>query len=481
MSRLSNMDVPLIAIFSLFWKICLGVRDPNVLAYVKDEILRRNLKNEYRNDVGPFGQSEVEVHFHLRSLLEYNEIEGEVTASGLIVIQWSDSRLAWNNSELTMKYNETFHNMPFKSTEIWKPQVLFLNALKDYEIITTFPSDRVVWVDSRGKATYIHGDVFRFSCDPSVEHFPFDRHECSLQFMTLDALSLIEYFRQTAIRIGEPLKTLRSIDILDGGDDDVKWIYSSLSPCIVKLGNSEIDVAIFSLNIVRRPEFHILNTIVPVYLLAVWNLFVFFIPVSEQERISYSVTIFLSFTVYIVIVSDGIPETSAPVPKILFFMIIRLLFSGLIATMVIIGAAVYSRDSKYEIPKSVKCFTRFVNDLYIKVSIKLHCHNAKNVDRNEPENLPNASQLKDVLSTDRLDNNHYELAEENNEEIEEIETNSSKAVSDQLNVSWKDVSFAIDLIMFFVFLFLLIVEVILFIILIVSDHCYILSPIAKSC
>jgi hypothetical protein len=53
----------------------------------------------------------------------------------------------------------------------------------------------------------------------------------------------------------------------------------------------------FSINLQRRPMFHILNTIFPVVLMAVLTSMVFKLPVDSGEKIGFSLTVLLAYYV----------------------------------------------------------------------------------------------------------------------------------------------------------------------------------------
>jgi hypothetical protein len=66
----------------------------------------------------------------------------------------------------------------------------------------------------------------------------------------------------------------------------------------------------FSFTFKRRTSFHLMNTIIPMFLLVSMTCFVFRIPVDAGEKLGYSLTVLLAFAVYLTLVSDNIPTTS---------------------------------------------------------------------------------------------------------------------------------------------------------------------------
>ncbi len=60
--------------------------------------------------------------------------------------------------------------------------------------------------------------------------------------------------------------------------------------------------------------FYVLNIILPCVMLSVLQLMVFRVPSPAGEKVSLSITLLLSFTVFLLMVSDNMPQTSTSVP-----------------------------------------------------------------------------------------------------------------------------------------------------------------------
>ena len=64
----------------------------------------------------------------------------------------------------------------------------------------------------------------------------------------------------------------------------------------------------------RKPLFYVLNIILPCVMLSILQLMVFLVPPSAGEKVSLGVTVLLSFTVFLLMVSDNMPQTSLYIP-----------------------------------------------------------------------------------------------------------------------------------------------------------------------
>ncbi len=70
----------------------------------------------------------------------------------------------------------------------------------------------------------------------------------------------------------------------------------------------------FQLTLKRKPVFYVLTLIVPSLVLSLLTVLVFMVPPEAGEKISLSISVLLSFTVFLIILSDSIPQTSVNVP-----------------------------------------------------------------------------------------------------------------------------------------------------------------------
>ncbi len=78
----------------------------------------------------------------------------------------------------------------------------------------------------------------------------------------------------------------------------------------------------FSLELKRKSMFYVLNIILPCVMLSVLQLMVFRVPSAAGEKVSLSITLLLSFTVFLLMVSDNMPQTSTSVPLLGKYLVV---------------------------------------------------------------------------------------------------------------------------------------------------------------
>ncbi|MEW8542114.1 MAG: hypothetical protein AB2693_01150 [Candidatus Thiodiazotropha sp.] len=104
---------------------------------------------------------------------------------------------------------------------------------------------------------------------------------------------------------------------------------------MVKLDNTEAAV-IFSIKMKRKPRYTFLTVIVPIVMLSFLNVAVFVLPCDSGEKASYAITVFLSFAVFLTIVSNSLPENSDSISIFSIYLIIQTIQSTMITLLAMI-------------------------------------------------------------------------------------------------------------------------------------------------
>ena len=83
---------------------------------------------------------------------------------------------------------------------------------------------------------------------------------------------------------------------------------------ISALGSTHsIPGASFTLTLQRRPQYYMLNIIIPTIVLAALSALNFAVPVDSGEKLSLGISILLAFSVFMLILQDNTPQADTPV------------------------------------------------------------------------------------------------------------------------------------------------------------------------
>ena len=117
---------------------------------------------------------------------------------------------------------------------------------------------------------------------------------------------------------------------------------------------------VFSINLKRKPRYTILNIVLPLVMLTILNVLVFALPCDSGEKASYAVTVFLSFAVFLTIISSQLPENSDTVSLFSVYLIFQTVQSTLITVIALLLIRLSNLETDIRIPKPlayiVACF-----------------------------------------------------------------------------------------------------------------------------
>ena len=153
------------------------------------------------------------------------------------------------------------------------------------------------------------------SRDNSV--YPFDKQRCVVNVFVNDA-----YLTEVVL--------VPAVDAVgtQSFNENTGWkllgFYSYISEYII---GTRYNVIVIELE--RRTAFILFTVISPLILLSVLNVCVFLIPIDSCEKASASVTIFLSYGVFVSAIRDELPHNSIDVSYLMFYIEALLLLSVL--------------------------------------------------------------------------------------------------------------------------------------------------------
>ena len=102
------------------------------------------------------------------------------------------------------------------------------------------------------------------------------------------------------------------------GKKQVKVAPWDLRPSLIQspsLDYSDKSSVVFSLRLQRLRTYYVVAIVIPVLFLSLTATLVFALPADSGEKMGTSITVLLSFAVYLTIVSDQMPQTSSSVRK----------------------------------------------------------------------------------------------------------------------------------------------------------------------
>uniref|UniRef100_A0A3Q1CF19 Cholinergic receptor nicotinic alpha 1 subunit n=1 Tax=Amphiprion ocellaris TaxID=80972 RepID=A0A3Q1CF19_AMPOC len=239
--------------------------------------------------------------------------------------QWIDVNLKWNPDEYG-----GIRKIRVPSTDIWKPDlVLYNNADGDFAII----HETKVLLEHTGMITWNPPAIFKSYCEIIVLHFPFDLQNCSMKLGTWTYDGLLVVINPDSDRPDLS-------NFMESGEWVLKdyrswkhWVYYTCCP-----DTPYLDITYHFL-MLRLPLYFIVNVIIPCMLFSFLTGLVFYLPTDSGEKMTLSISVLLSLTVFLLVIVELIPSTSSAVPLIGKYMLFTMVFviASIIITVIVIN------------------------------------------------------------------------------------------------------------------------------------------------
>ncbi|XP_018579070.1 acetylcholine receptor subunit alpha-like isoform X1 [Anoplophora glabripennis] len=274
----------------------------------------------------------VKIKLKLSQLIDVN-LKNQIMTTNLWVEQsWYDYKLKWDPKEYGGV--EMLH---VPSDHIWRPDiVLYNNADGNFEVTLATKAT----LNYTGRVEWKPPAIYKSSCEIDVEYFPFDEQTCVMKFgsWTYDGF-------QVDLRHLDEMKGSNVVDI----GIDLTEFYTSVEWDILEVpavrnekfytccDEPYLDIT-FNITMRRKTLFYTVNLIIPCMGISFLTVLVFYLPSDSGEKVSLSISILLSLTVFFLLLAEIIPPTSLVVPllgKFVLFTMILDTFSICVTVVVL--------------------------------------------------------------------------------------------------------------------------------------------------
>ena len=312
--------------------------------------LYKFLENDYNPYIRPVSNQSVpvivDIKLTLYNILSYDEKTG--TLSSLIYIQfgWQDEFISSGNFSMVES-----DMIPLPSSLVWSPRIyLFNTATEDLVLRTGETKFQTIFLDFNGRMHHTVIGLAVTKCDANSFYYPRDEHKCEICITSDEAQDKI---------------MLKNAPAQNGVDTSVvfengNWEVSEVSQ--ITLDNSYTSTILkLSFKISRTSMYPIVNLVIPLACLCMLNSFVFALPESSGERISYSLTMLLALILYLNMLADRLP-TTGPISLININIVMQLITSCFVVVLSILSLRMHENEQRNKpVPKSWKLLYRIIH------------------------------------------------------------------------------------------------------------------------
>ncbi|XP_060081187.1 acetylcholine receptor subunit alpha-like [Ylistrum balloti] len=293
--------------------------------------------NAYQIQARPASTVVVNITLNIITFNSLDVRNQALTTTGYFSLTWSDARLDWS---INPTYNSDIHAIYSDEDTIWRPPIILENSVSDISVMS---DDSIpIRVINDGTLSWTPSGIYVTLCETDVTFYPFDTQECDISVSTWG-------YTASEITLALDSSPLDFTYFKENGE----WAYKSYTTSTTdrgRGGNSFSSVT-FHLNLKRRPMYHVLNTLTPTILLAFLSCMAFKLPAESGERIGYSLTVLLSYAVYLTLVADNIPTTSVNTSLLSVYLVFILALGMISVLLTILVLECHHSDPDTAVPK----------------------------------------------------------------------------------------------------------------------------------
>ncbi|KAM8822851.1 acetylcholine receptor subunit delta [Spinachia spinachia] len=271
----------------------------------------------------------------LSNLISLKEVDETLLTNVWIDHTWTDYRLSWNVTEF-----DGIDMLRLPTNMVWLPEIVLENN-NDAQFQVAYYSN--VLVDSTGLCYWLPPAIFRSSCSINVNYFPFDWQNCTLKFtsLTYNAKEIRMLLKEEADDNNNNYRVewiiIDPASFTENGEWEINHRPAKRNTYkhIPMESNKHQDIT-FYLVISRKPLFYIVNIIIPCVLISFLASLVYYLPADSGEKMTLSISVLLAQSVFLLLISQRLPETSMSVPLIVKY----LMFNMVLVTVVVLNCVV---------------------------------------------------------------------------------------------------------------------------------------------
>jgi nicotinic acetylcholine receptor len=234
--------------------------------------------------------------------------------------EWQDYKLRWNPEEYG-----GIETVYAPAEQIWLPDiVLFNNADGNYEVIIM--TKAVLHYD--GKVVWKPPAMYKSTCEIDVEWFPFDLQSCLMKFGSwtydgheVDLRHVLQPEGSKVVPVGIDMS-----EFYKSVEWDILLVPVTYNEEYYDCCPEPYPDLTFNITMRRKTLFYTVNLIIPCVGISFLTVLVFYLPSDCGEKVTLSISILVSLTVFFLLLAEIIPPTSLAVPllgKYLLFTMVR--------------------------------------------------------------------------------------------------------------------------------------------------------------
>ncbi|XP_060580773.1 uncharacterized protein LOC132737494 [Ruditapes philippinarum] len=279
------------------------------------------------------------VDFYFVGINGMDEVEQKLTSTGQFEVTWEDPSLSWDPTK-----RQGIVQVLLPQNDLWKPDIALMNGFS--KITAMGAKFMFVDINYNGSCIWKPYQVMESVCKVDLTHYPYDRQICILKFGT---------WSSDDSEVVTELGTL-GLQIHPNFQENSEW--KLIATETKQEINNNHKVVEFFLTIERNSRYVTFYMTIPIIMLAYMNVVTFIIPTESGEKSGFSVTIFLSFVVLLIINNQSLPDNSDTISLYAAFLLTMTIMSAIALLISVLQIRALTLESRrYPIPQ---CFEKMI-------------------------------------------------------------------------------------------------------------------------
>ncbi|CAF0952561.1 unnamed protein product [Rotaria sp. Silwood1] len=272
--------------------------------YSASELNRLRITKRYRNhllirsSMKNITQTIVSIGLGIIEIEGINPHQQVITLNVNFELKWCDDRLLWNTSEQLCLSKRNRSAIFFTANEIWTPDIVAINGpgKTEKEVKYQYP----ILALCSGIVRWSYQDKLVSYCEINVQNFPFDKQYCTILLQST-------IYDSNELKLRSLYKVVQLYNFIN---TEWKIIHATIEELDLYNPYYERYFSTIKINIelVRLSRFYVGKIIFPFSIISSLGLFSFCLPTDSNEKITLTVSVLLSLTIYLQLISDYVPK-----------------------------------------------------------------------------------------------------------------------------------------------------------------------------
>jgi len=252
----------------------------------------------------------VTMSLEFQKLLGVDEIHNQLEMLALLTLNWPDHRLSYNSSDWFPHLFDWQSENDFVAIDphlIWKPDIQLVNAAVPMKHIF---EPRAYLYDDRNRLQKGFNiqlkvpNIIKVKCDLLMNEFPFDNQTCAFVYQAWSATS--DWISFTA---GNTSVANETIAGLTSKNEEFQVTSVAMKDSTTTRNGQEFPQIIYTLTLRRYSHYYVSSIILPMLMMVLLSVGVFYIDPPGGERLGYNITLILTVMATSFFAAERLPKS----------------------------------------------------------------------------------------------------------------------------------------------------------------------------